>query len=222
MAAHSRTEAVLERGHLRGTCANASGARADLAQGNRRGCLRCLLGTGGAQLVEFAFAMPFLVVIVVGVLDFGQAYNVKHMLTNASREAARITVSSPLTDSNGSCQGADPPCSIQAAAEAAKTYLTNAGQSKASCITPATQSSGSVATLKWTYTCTNGVSLTIDRSLVVSGGPNGTVIPSAKVTLSYPYTWTLGRVIGLLPGNLTLSLPSTLTTSAVMQILATG
>jgi hypothetical protein len=42
------------------------------------------------------------------------------------------------------------------------------------------------------------------------------------VTLSYPYAWTLGRVIGLLVNGSTISFPTTLTTSVVMQILATG
>jgi Flp pilus assembly protein TadG len=187
--------------------------------GRRRMWLGVLRASGGSQLLEFALAMPFLVVVAVAIIDFGQAYNTKHIVTNAAREAARITSSNPLTDS--SCPSTDPPCSIQASAEAVKDYLTNAGLEQASCIDPATQSSGSLPALTWTYAC-QGVTLTIDRSLVVSGGPGGTVIPSAKVTLSYPYTWKLGRVLGLLVKGATSNLPTTLTSSAVMQILVTG
>src|SRR5262249_45494754 len=124
--------------------------------------LRQLRGTRGAQLLEFALALPFLVVILVGAIDFGGAYNVKHILTNAAREAARITVSNPLTDQ--SCT--DPtPCSIEAAADAVKQYLTNARLSAASCINPKAPSSS--GTLTWTYSC-NNISLTINRGYVVS------------------------------------------------------
>lgn len=43
----------------------------------------------GAQIVEFALALPFMILIIFAVLDFGiLAYN-KAILTNASREAAR-------------------------------------------------------------------------------------------------------------------------------------
>jgi Flp pilus assembly protein TadG len=220
MSTRSWPGAVAEREGLGLSKLNWTRARA-VARERAKGWLRRLRGIGGTQLLEFALALPFLVVTAVAVVDFGRAYNTKHILVNAAREAARITVSNPLSDANGSCQGADPPCSIQAAAEAVKTYLTNASLSQASCITPGTPSSGSLATLKWTYTC-DSVTLTIDRSLVVTGGPNGTVIPSAQVTLSYPYTWTLNGVIGLLVKGATMSLPTTLTTSAVMQILATG
>lgn len=43
----------------------------------------------GAQAVEFALALPFMILIIFAVLDFGiLAFN-KAVLTNASREAAR-------------------------------------------------------------------------------------------------------------------------------------
>src|SRR5262249_42593211 len=44
----------------------------------------------------------------------------------------------------------------------------------------------------------------------------GKTVVGTQVSLTYPYVWTLNRVIGLLAGA-TLSLPSTLTTSGVMQ-----
>jgi Flp pilus assembly protein TadG len=175
--------------------------------------LKHLRGTRGAQLLEFALVLPFLAVLLVGAIDFGGAYNVKHILTNAARESARITVSNPLTDS--SCK--DPtPCSIEAAADAVKQYLTNAGLSTASCINPKSPSSS--GTLTWSYSC-NNVSLTINRALVISPQGSTTVIPSTQVTLTYPYTWTFGRIIGLLVNGATASTPSTLTSQAVMQNL---
>jgi Flp pilus assembly protein TadG len=162
--------------------------------------------------VEFALSLPFLVVIAIGVFDFGKAYNVKHILTNAGREGARMVVSNPLTNAN--CTDSTP-CSIEAAADAVQQYLTGAGLSAASCITPNSPSSS--GTLTWTYSC-NSVTLTINRGYVFTA-TDGTAVSSTQVTLAYPYTWTFGNVIGLLVKNASISLPSSLTTSVVMQNL---
>jgi Flp pilus assembly protein TadG len=51
--------------------------------------MRSIRKQDGAQAVEFALILPFLVLVVLAVLDFAfLAYN-KAVLTNASREAAR-------------------------------------------------------------------------------------------------------------------------------------
>lgn len=49
----------------------------------------------GAQAVEFALVLPFLVLVIFAVLDFGILVYNKAIITNASREAARrgITLS---------------------------------------------------------------------------------------------------------------------------------
>lgn len=215
MATRSRKEAIPERQRV-SSAGGSNNAMARKRVLDRRGLtwLKQLWGTGGAQLLELALALPFLAVLAVGVSDFGGAYNLRHILTNAAREAARITASNPLSDS--SCT-TTTPCSIEAAADAVKQYLTNAGLSKASCISPTSPNSS--GTLTWTYSCSN-ITLTINRGLVLSGGASGTVIPSVQVTLTYPYTWTFGQVIGLLNGSITL--PSTLTTTVVMEIIVSG
>jgi Flp pilus assembly protein TadG len=43
----------------------------------------------GAQAVEFALVLPFLVLVIFAVLDFGILVYNKAIITNASREAAR-------------------------------------------------------------------------------------------------------------------------------------
>lgn len=43
----------------------------------------------GAVAVEFALLAPLLVLILLGVMEFGRAYNVQTSLTNAAREGAR-------------------------------------------------------------------------------------------------------------------------------------
>ena len=50
------------------------------------------LGLGsneGSELLEFALVVPLLLVFVVGIVDFGSAYNLKQQLNNAAREGAR-------------------------------------------------------------------------------------------------------------------------------------
>ena len=55
-----------------------------------RGAWDCLRGTEGTQLVELAVTLPLLVVMVVGIFDFGGAYNLKQKLNDTAREGARF------------------------------------------------------------------------------------------------------------------------------------
>jgi Flp pilus assembly protein TadG len=43
----------------------------------------------GASAVEFALVLPLLVMLVLGIFEFGLAYNTKITLTHAAREGAR-------------------------------------------------------------------------------------------------------------------------------------
>ena len=46
----------------------------------------------GQSLVEFAILIPVLLVIVIGIFEFGRAWNIDQVLTNAAREGARLAV----------------------------------------------------------------------------------------------------------------------------------
>jgi Flp pilus assembly protein TadG len=46
----------------------------------------------GAAAVEFALVLPLLVVILLGTIEFGRAYNAQISLTHAARETARHMV----------------------------------------------------------------------------------------------------------------------------------
>ena len=52
----------------------------------------------GAQLVEFAVALPLLVLFVVGIFDFSNAFTFKQKLTNIARDAARVAAADPAGD----------------------------------------------------------------------------------------------------------------------------
>ena len=43
----------------------------------------------GSSAVEFALVVPMLVLLLVGIVEFGRAYNVQNTLSAASREAVR-------------------------------------------------------------------------------------------------------------------------------------
>ncbi|MCL5006488.1 MAG: pilus assembly protein [Acidobacteria bacterium] len=182
-------------------------------------------GVDGAELLEFALGLPFLLIFVIGIIDFSGAFNLKQKMANAAREGARMAISNSLTDESSGCANASPPCSIQAAENAVANYMTNAGV-ESSCLSSASASSS--GTDSWTYSC-KGISLTINRGYwftytPATGGTDITVL-ATQVTLTYPYTWTFGNIIGLLEllhvKNATAILPSTLTTTVVMQNLVT-
>jgi len=46
----------------------------------------------GQALVEFALLLPFLLLLLLGVIEMGRAWNVKQVLTDAAREGARLAV----------------------------------------------------------------------------------------------------------------------------------
>lgn len=46
----------------------------------------------GAELIEFALIFPLLLVVIVGIFDFGFLFQRYEVLTNAAREGARIAV----------------------------------------------------------------------------------------------------------------------------------
>ncbi len=160
----------------------------------------------GSQLLEFSLALPILMVLTVGILDFGATFALKAKLTNAAREGARIVVSTPLTNLN--CTSS-VPCPIQAAVNAVKDYLTNAGVN-ASCF-DATSASSSTA-ISWTFTCSNGASLEINRGAVVTTSAS-MAVPSTQVVLTWPVKWKLA---GFLPAS---SFPSTVNAIATMANL---
>jgi Flp pilus assembly protein TadG len=44
----------------------------------------------GAELVEFALVLPLVLVLVMGIFDFGLAFQRYEVITNAAREGARL------------------------------------------------------------------------------------------------------------------------------------
>ena len=51
-----------------------------------------LWGRRGQALAEFALVMPVLFLVIAGIIEFGRAWNIKQVVTDAAREGARYTV----------------------------------------------------------------------------------------------------------------------------------
>ncbi len=84
----------------------------------------------GATIVEAAFVLPILFMFLIGILEFGRAYNEYQVLTNAAREAARFAVApTPGTSGQLPCNGGSNCAAVQ---QVATSFLNSAG------ITPAT------------------------------------------------------------------------------------
>ncbi len=150
----------------------------------------------GAQIVEFAIILPLLVVLVVGIFDFGTGFNLKQTIVNGAAVGARIGSAQPSSDLStiGIC-GA--PASICALRDAVDNELVTNRVPDCGLATAAGAVSG---TLSWTFTpgaCTGTMSLQIERGLVLPAValPNPPfqtpyTIEATRVTLIYPYKWS--------------------------------
>lgn len=176
-----------------------------------------LLGdASGSQLLEFAVALPLLVVFVVGIFDFGAAFNVKQKVNNITREGARFASTLPTND----LDAIGTPASITAIRDLVETDL-QAGRMNDCGLAGTGAVNGPVLT--WTYTAAGGgcpapLVLTIERSYsfpTIIGGNTFNVI-STRVTMQYPYQWQFNRVIGLLAPGATYPGVSQIMTDAIV------
>ena len=157
--------------------------------------------TTGAAIVEFAVALPLLIVLVVGIFDFGGAFNIKQELGNAMREAARFGAAQPTNDLRN---GGTPP-SVDAIRKLVDSYLLAARINDCGLGGVAVPGAGP----PWVYTaagngCAGTLSLTINRGVVLSETVGGTTINllATQVGISYPYQWRFNNALHLIsPGS---------------------
>ena len=76
---------------------------------------------GGAVAVEFAFILPIFLVLVLGIVEFGRAFNIQVSLSEAAREGARYAAVNCVDAGYEDDQAAD------AAVAAAPSVPLNAG-----------------------------------------------------------------------------------------------
>ena len=60
-----------------------------------------LADRSGQALVEFALVVPLILAIVLGIVDFGRAYNYKNDVTSLANQAARLAEVNSCAVCNG-------------------------------------------------------------------------------------------------------------------------
>jgi hypothetical protein len=176
-------------------------------------------------LVEFAVALPLLVLFVVGIFDFSNAFTFKQKLTNIAREAARAAAADPANDLQ--FPSTTVPASVLDAFQDIDHYLV-ANKINDCGIT----ASSSPVGLTWTFTASGngcsapGLTIVINRGYYfpptgtppsvqcTSQNPAGlTAVIGTCVSIQYAYPWRFGRVASLL--GTTATLPTQVTATAV-------
>lgn len=170
--------------------------------------------TSGAELLEFGLALPLILVMVAGLLDFARAYNIKQKLANAVREGARYQAVETADISSSS------PGSVPTLRDDVVTYLTNSAVNTSFIGTTLSyDNSAGVCTGTW-YTTRSGVSygLKVERCVAIADS-SSTSIPATRVTLYYPYDWTFGfnSIIKLLIPSSNFTNPITIQADATMS-----
>jgi len=157
----------------------------------------------GSALAEFAVALPFLVVLVFGIFDFGGAFTTKQKLSNAAREGARAGSTLPTND----LDSATTPATIDSIRYLVDAYLIAANINDCGLGTAAAAAG---PPLTWTYTasgnnCVTPLILTVNRSYpiptTITGVSNPVNVICTRVTIQYGYQWHFNNVIQLIaPG----------------------
>jgi len=81
-------------------------------------------GTGGAAAVEFAVIVMVLALLVAGIIDFGHAWYMQQVITNASREGARYGIT---YKTNSSGVRISPNSLNPTITDVINNYITNSG-----------------------------------------------------------------------------------------------
>lgn len=166
-----------------------------------------------AQLVEFAVALPLLMIFVVGIFDFSSALTLKLKLTNLARDAARSAAADPASDLQS--PSTTVPASVMDAFHLIDNYFLDSNLNDCG-IT----AGGSPTNLTWTFTATGngcpsgGLKIIINRGYFFplsgaavasasctsqgTGSPTVFTPVATCVSIQYGYPWRFGRVASIL------------------------
>jgi Flp pilus assembly protein TadG len=134
-------------------------------------------GERGQAIIEMALTLPLLLVIVMGVFDFGLMFQKFEVVTNAAREGARI--------------GVLPDYSIPIAEARAIQYLTVGGLSGTTVAT----CGGSIVPDRQ---CADGVI----SNVVITGSDPPRTVQQITMTVEYDYEYRfVGPIVNLLFGG---------------------
>jgi Flp pilus assembly protein TadG len=183
-----------------------------------------------AQIVEFAVALPLLILFVVGIFDFSNAFTLKQKLTNVARDAARTAAAEPTSDLGSPTSPL--PLSVSDAFYVIDNYLKANNINDCGVNVSSGTPTGGVLTWKFGVNATSsspcGIAIFVNRGyyfpvpfLNQPPGPDCTVHPNAGpvqmvgtcISIQYTYPWRFGQVASLIGGNTVL--PTVITAQAV-------
>ena len=126
----------------------------------------------GAAALEFAIVLPVLILLLVGVVDFGMVMGAQAQVSNAAREGARagaLTGLQPQAVGAVTAAIAGMPGATKAGTQTTVTCTTPAGS--ACSLTDSTSDTGSMITVKVTYVHTwlSPVILGFSPTITLSG-----------------------------------------------------
>ena len=151
-----------------------------------------LAETRGSQIVEFALVLPLMIVILVGIFDFGEAFNTKQKLHTAARETVRFTANLNSADLTQGAGSTSVSAARQIMYQQLQTLSLNTCGLEAA--TPAYQD------YVWTYSASTGcpgtLVLVIERAVPVQSG--GRTLIGSRVTITYPFRWRFNSVVTLI------------------------
>ncbi|WP_285319120.1 TadE/TadG family type IV pilus assembly protein [Pseudarthrobacter sp. lyk4-40-TYG-27] len=101
----------------------------------------------GAAAVEFAILLPLLLMLVLGTIEFGRAYNAQITLTNAARDGVRV-----MAINNN-------PTAARTATQTAAASVSSTIPASAITVSPSTCSTGTqvTVTIKYTLSTITGI-----------------------------------------------------------------
>jgi hypothetical protein len=181
----------------------------------RQKCRATCAGADGSQIAELAVSLPLMIVMLVGIMDFGQAFNLKHKLETASREAARYASNQSSADLTNPV-----PPTVNGVRDLIHNDL-QAAQIDDCGLASAVPSS---AELVWTYSTTAGcpgtLTVIIDRgSTYLTPGGTPLTVEATHITISYPFQWRFNRVIKLIAPSASYANSVQIIADAMMQNL---
>ncbi len=140
-------------------------------------------------MVEFALVVPLLLILVMGVIDFGRAWFLNQALTDAAREGARRAV---VRDGLTKTGTATAPGSVPSAI---LNRLTSAGLSTTGAWSPTNHTATCAG---WTVPANR-----VSTPTIYGCGWGGGTGSDARVVIAAPYPFSIvGPVLKLLAGSL--------------------
>jgi len=172
-------------------------------------------GAEGSQIAELAVSLPLIVVMLVGIMDFGQAFNLKHKLETATREAARFASNQSSADLTNPV-----PPSINAVRDVIHNYLQATQIDDCGLAAALPSNADLVWTYKTTANCPGTLTVVIDRGTTYQT-PGGTpvTVEATHITISYPFQWHFNRVVKLVMPSASYAQSVQINVDAMMQNL---